>query len=121
MAKPLNIIIAGIWAEWLDWSNCSQLCGTGFQERRRDCSTESLPCTGPDQEENSCNPIPCVTLYSGKYCDIDIPKKFLPGVKIQHNKRNFKNNKTLSKFLRQILQTINFIILTVDTAENNLE
>jgi hypothetical protein len=50
-----------------------------------------------------------------------ISKKFLPGVKIQHNKRNFKNNKTLSKFLRQILQTINFIILTVDTAENNLE
>ncbi|XP_077454693.1 adhesion G protein-coupled receptor B1-like isoform X3 [Stigmatopora argus] len=47
--------------EWSAWSLCSATCGDGWQSRTRFCvsSSYSTQCTGPLQEQRTCNPAVC--------------------------------------------------------------
>nr|XP_057908756.1 adhesion G protein-coupled receptor B1 isoform X3 [Doryrhamphus excisus] len=47
--------------EWSAWSVCSATCGEGWQSRTRFCvsSSYSTQCSGPLQEQRSCNPAVC--------------------------------------------------------------
>jgi hypothetical protein len=61
----------GLWTSWSVWSDCSQVCGTGFQEQQRNCTTGRLAngsssCIGPDAVEQDCNTTPCSKYFSGK-------------------------------------------------------
>ena len=49
---------------WSEWTQCSQTCGGGSQERRRECGLASRskldnPCLQPLREERGCNETPC--------------------------------------------------------------
>ena len=48
---------------WSEWTQCSQTCGGGSQERRRECglarSNLDNPCLQPLREERGCNELPC--------------------------------------------------------------
>eukprot|EP00930_Biecheleria_cincta_P099272 TRINITY_DN90909_c0_g1_i1.p1 TRINITY_DN90909_c0_g1~~TRINITY_DN90909_c0_g1_i1.p1 ORF type:complete len:1250 (-),score=93.25 TRINITY_DN90909_c0_g1_i1:232-3981(-) len=52
-----------IWDSWSQWSICTRHCGTGVTQRMRNTSrvehNGGHPCSGPAQEENSCNVDPC--------------------------------------------------------------
>ena len=57
---PIN----GQWGTWSEWSNCSEWCGVGYQERFRDCNDPSpmhggLPCPGSNTGNRSCFERPC--------------------------------------------------------------
>uniref|UniRef100_A0A3Q2X8I6 Adhesion G protein-coupled receptor B1 n=1 Tax=Hippocampus comes TaxID=109280 RepID=A0A3Q2X8I6_HIPCM len=47
--------------EWSAWSVCSATCGEGWQSRTRFCvsSSYSTQCSGPLQEQRTCNPAVC--------------------------------------------------------------
>ncbi|XP_051922365.1 adhesion G protein-coupled receptor B1 isoform X4 [Hippocampus zosterae] len=47
--------------EWSAWSVCSATCGEGWQSRTRFCvsSSYSTQCSGPLQEQKTCNPAVC--------------------------------------------------------------
>ncbi|XP_049587822.1 adhesion G protein-coupled receptor B1 isoform X3 [Syngnathus scovelli] len=47
--------------EWSAWSVCSATCGEGWQSRTRFCvfSSYSTQCSGPLQEQRTCNPAIC--------------------------------------------------------------
>ncbi|XP_072010680.1 SCO-spondin-like isoform X3 [Engystomops pustulosus] len=57
-------VVDGSWSLWTPWSECSESCGGGFQNRYRFCTEPSpsgggLPCEGPDREEQPCSLEPC--------------------------------------------------------------
>uniref|UniRef100_UPI00193A61B8 uncharacterized protein LOC120335429 n=1 Tax=Styela clava TaxID=7725 RepID=UPI00193A61B8 len=57
-----NDRICPTWAEWGDWSICSEFCNGGNQIRRRVCNNGEigqLGCDGPDIQERYCNGNPC--------------------------------------------------------------
>ncbi|KAJ7389347.1 hypothetical protein OS493_032204 [Desmophyllum pertusum] len=59
-----NCPVHGGWSRWRGWTNCSQSCGTGSQERSRTC-TNPLPryggnsCRGAALDKQTCNKQPC--------------------------------------------------------------
>ena len=54
----LFFTVDGGWSDWSAWNTCNETCGTGFQERFRNC-TQPAPrkggknCKGEEQQ-NSC-------------------------------------------------------------------
>ncbi|XP_065183969.1 SCO-spondin-like [Sycon ciliatum] len=55
---PVN----GRWFAWKAWTECSVSCGSGTQQRHRDCSAPSnggLVCVGAAQEQRECNVQQC--------------------------------------------------------------
>ena len=56
----LTFKVNGGWSNWTSWSNCSQSCETGEQERIRTCtnpipSNGGAPCFGPSRQSQICN------------------------------------------------------------------
>ncbi|XP_052280866.1 SCO-spondin-like [Dreissena polymorpha] len=63
--SKIHCPIPGAWTEWSPWDNCTAVCGSGMQNRFRECSAP-LPqyggpdCTGPPIESRECvTGIPC--------------------------------------------------------------
>lgn len=73
---PVN----GNWGEWTTWSKCSKECGTGTQQRTRECnnpapSNNGQDCQGSDAltshlQEQNCNEIECPQLLDADQCPI---------------------------------------------------
>jgi len=61
------------WSAWTEWSSCNAICGTGVQERARQCfSSQNLPvlngyCSGHARELRACS--------GGPPCPIQSPSK----------------------------------------------
>ncbi|PIK61787.1 putative SCO-spondin-like [Apostichopus japonicus] len=60
----LECPVDGGWTEWPPWTNCSELCGGGFQFRNRSCSnpppsSDGADCHGNTTETRECNVQPC--------------------------------------------------------------
>ncbi|XP_052793992.1 SCO-spondin-like [Mya arenaria] len=61
----MNCPIDGQWGPWFAWSKCSQTCGIGEIERRRECTNPKpqyggKTCIGPDMDIGQCDTnIPC--------------------------------------------------------------
>ncbi|KAJ8042331.1 Hemicentin-1 [Holothuria leucospilota] len=60
----LECPVDGGWTEWSAWTNCSELCGGGYEMRNRSCTNPAPSSTGQDCEGNStnlkiCNAQPC--------------------------------------------------------------
>ncbi|XP_065187399.1 SCO-spondin-like isoform X2 [Sycon ciliatum] len=56
--------IDGQWAAWSGWTNCSEWCGVGLQDRYRECDApppqhSGLPCSGAGSANRSCYVRPC--------------------------------------------------------------
>ena len=52
-------VIDGNWAQWGDWSQCSQTCGEGIHTRQRACSNPApknggKSCEGLGNESRKC-------------------------------------------------------------------
>lgn len=61
---PVN----GGWSFWTEWSGCEGICGTGFQQRVRQCNSPppaygGTVCVGPPVEKRPCD--------TGVFCPID--------------------------------------------------
>lgn len=60
----LFFTVDGGWSDWSAWNSCNETCGTGFQERFRNC-TQPAPenggkhCKGEAQQEQLCQLPPC--------------------------------------------------------------
>ena len=59
-----NFKVNGGWSSWDSWSNCSQSCGTGYQERNRTCTNPipkngGTPCVGLSRQSQICNTHVC--------------------------------------------------------------
>ncbi|XP_046859272.1 LOW QUALITY PROTEIN: tolloid-like protein 1 [Xenia sp. Carnegie-2017] len=67
--KPIPI--HGGWSEWSKWSNCSKLCGQGYQRRLRQCN-QPIPslggqnCNGTNVENRTCRNSVCKDLCNNK-------------------------------------------------------
>lgn len=49
-----------VWELWGEWSLCSVTCGTGQQERHRECEGEKrIVCLGSSNETRTCDRDPC--------------------------------------------------------------
>ncbi|KAL4624102.1 adhesion G protein-coupled receptor B2-like isoform X1 [Arapaima gigas] len=48
---------SGIWGPWSSWSDCSQTCGSGSQQRVRECQGDS--CHGSEDETRLCGEEQC--------------------------------------------------------------
>ena len=46
---PINFRITAIWGEWGAWNNCSKTCGTGTQNRVRECVNPNFPNVSCDE------------------------------------------------------------------------
>ena len=63
------LVINGGWSPWGSWSECSQLCNNGTQDRTRSC-TDPAPsgggsyCPGQSQDTQSCNTDRCPGQYN---------------------------------------------------------
>ena len=65
------LLVNGDWGEWSSWSSCSVTCGTGEQQRERQCNNPEPQNGGTQcdhngskgQEKKSCTKSPC----SGNY------------------------------------------------------
>nr|XP_022343451.1 SCO-spondin-like isoform X5 [Crassostrea virginica] len=44
---------------WGQWSACSEQCGGGKRKRERACTSNSIPCSGDNKEEETCNTQAC--------------------------------------------------------------
>lgn len=53
-----NILQSLGWEEWSNWSKCNKFCGTGTQQRSRECSIKE-PCHGPREQARECNTFYC--------------------------------------------------------------
>ena len=58
-----SLAVHGGWTVWSQWSACSTTCGTGTQERNRECSNPppqhgGNDCTGDSDERRSCLDLP---------------------------------------------------------------
>lgn len=56
--------VDGVWSEWSVWSQCSETCGPGTQQRTRDCNNPApsdggKPCNGSHLESAECNLVSC--------------------------------------------------------------
>ena len=63
-----NYLVDGGWSNWSVFGECSVTCGTGTQNRVRECnnpppSDQGTPCPGNSEESKSCEKPTC----SGKY------------------------------------------------------
>ncbi|XP_061163025.1 A disintegrin and metalloproteinase with thrombospondin motifs adt-1-like [Saccostrea echinata] len=52
------------WSDWTAWGDCSVSCGSGYQQRSRNCTNprpqnSGLNCLGTIAETQTCNPSPC--------------------------------------------------------------
>jgi len=62
--------VHGNWGSWSNYSECSETCGGGVQNRSRDCD-DPKPinggdiCPGNDSETQNCNTDPCPATPSG--------------------------------------------------------
>ena len=74
MTKKCNIsnlfsfVVDGAWGEWGNYSDCTEICGNGTRERKRQCNDpapqgEGKDCVGSHLEQEACNTKPC----PGKY------------------------------------------------------
>lgn len=61
LTRPSSSIDSTSGEEWSAWSVCSATCGEGWQSRTRFCvsSSYSTQCSGPLQEQRTCNPAVC--------------------------------------------------------------
>ena len=50
--------VEAIWGPWELWTECTQTCGAGKQERKRKCSVTG-GCDGEDSEMQLCNEQKC--------------------------------------------------------------
>ncbi|KAK4311029.1 hypothetical protein Pmani_017444 [Petrolisthes manimaculis] len=60
----LDIRVSGAWGLWGPWSPCSVSCGTGQQQRRRQCDSPAprhggSSCPGDVSQPRPCRPDPC--------------------------------------------------------------
>ncbi|XP_061197855.1 SCO-spondin-like isoform X2 [Saccostrea echinata] len=56
--------VDGQWGDWTAWRDCSVSCGSGYQQRIRNCTNPSpqnggLQCRGTNAETQTCNSSPC--------------------------------------------------------------
>uniref|UniRef100_A0ABM5GM22 SCO-spondin n=1 Tax=Pogona vitticeps TaxID=103695 RepID=A0ABM5GM22_9SAUR len=54
--------VEGLWTPWTSWSECSALCDSGVQTRKRTCSNPAYGgpgCSGPLIQTRDCNTQPC--------------------------------------------------------------
>ena len=59
----LTPTVHGNWSVWSQWSECSTTCGTGTQDRERECNNPAPQyggdnCTGVSAETRSCLDLP---------------------------------------------------------------
>ena len=67
--SSMSILVAGKscqWSDWMAWSDCDVICGTGSQLRQRECRwrdgrgrCEADECEGPSRELRQCNVHSC--------------------------------------------------------------
>ena len=59
----LTPTVHGNWSVWSQWSECSTTCGTGTQDRERECNNPAPQyggdnCTGESSETRACPDLP---------------------------------------------------------------
>ena len=58
------VAVDGNWADWTQWTTCTQTCGTGSTTRSRICSNPTplhggAYCVGDPGQGEECNRDPC--------------------------------------------------------------
>ena len=80
--QPIHIV-SGVWAEWEQWTQCTNACGIGERIRKRDCSNPAPEnngeyCSGPRSEKEY-----CLSEKSGQgkltnlYCHYQLDEKYI--------------------------------------------
>lgn len=74
------LVVNGGWGTWTTWTPCSETCGSGIQERHRECSSPrpehgGLYCQGSDSERQPCHLADCEGGI--KYCTSKCPMRQL--------------------------------------------
>ena len=59
--KPICLYLAPSWGRWSDYSVCNAACGTGIQEKTRQCigATSTKQCLGSAKSTKTCTLKPC--------------------------------------------------------------
>ena len=60
----------GNWSDWSNWTDCTQPCGGGIQQRNRTCDNPPPDsggqfCPREPDEEQDCNLNPCEDFFAG--------------------------------------------------------
>jgi hypothetical protein len=92
-----DIVVAGKWYNWSEWSSCSRTCGRGSKLRRRDCNSpapsyKGKRCVGHNKDVAPCSDVTfCnafLTLYSGGAAAGDL----VCGLEWKHGKQEWNFN-----------------------------
>lgn len=64
MCVIMCVTVDGGYSDWADWTQCTQTCGGGSQERERTCTKPApqfggKPCSGVADEIQDCNTHNC--------------------------------------------------------------
>ena len=60
--------VNGGFSDWTAWDTCSVTCGSGTQNRTRDCTNPApahggTDCVGETSDAQSCDEVPCPGIY----------------------------------------------------------
>lgn len=71
-----GVVLEGVWGPWSEWAECSQSCGVGVTERRRQCASPPQTWSGPNylpSGVSSHNPLlpPNMPYYPSSYSGND--------------------------------------------------